>query len=49
VQEEGSAKSMPTYNSDVRRDTIILHLRDEWFENVKRLVRYVKEIEPIQA
>ena len=46
-KEEGVLRNhMPTYNSDVRRDTIILSiLRDEWFENVKqRLVDIVKKL-----
>ena len=46
-KEEGALRNhMPTYNSDVRRDTIVLSiLRDEWFENVKhRLVENVKKL-----
>ncbi|TDE02334.1 GNAT family N-acetyltransferase [Flavobacterium hiemivividum] len=37
-KEEGILRNhMPTYNSDVRRDTIILSiLREEWFGNVKQ-------------
>lgn len=45
--EEGILRNhMPTYNSDIRRDTIILSiLREEWFSNVKqRLVGIVKEL-----
>jgi RimJ/RimL family protein N-acetyltransferase len=46
-KEEGVLRNhMPTYNSDVRRDTIILSiLREEWFSNVKqRLIDVIKEL-----
>lgn len=46
-KEEGILRNhMPTYNSDVRRDTIILSiLREEWFGNVKQcLVDAIKKL-----